>query len=160
MRGFLVVLTLISLVFSSGAAAETPDLPLPRFVSIKSSKANLRSGPGLNYPIKWIVVKSGIPVEVIAEFEQWRKVRDMQGDEGWIHRSMLSGKRMLTIMDYTHTMYRDPALDSYPVALVDAGVQAEIEECEQNWCSIKAGGYSGWVERDAVWGLYPEEIID
>lgn len=143
--------------FLAGAALE---LPLPRFVSLKSSEANIRKGPGLNYGVKWVLVKKNLPVEVIAEFEQWRKIRDMDGDEGWVHRAMLDGKRTVTILDYTHTMYKSPGDESYPVALIEAGVNAELLECEDRWCRVEVDNYSGWIDRESLWGLYPDEKIN
>jgi SH3-like domain-containing protein len=136
------------------------ELPLPRYVSVKSGEANVRKGPGLNYKIKWVLVRKGLPVEIIAEFEQWRKIRDIDGDEGWIHRAMINGKRMVTILDYTRTMYKESNPDSYPVALIEAGANAELLECEEKWCRIESEGQRGWVERDGLWGIYPDEQIN
>lgn len=136
------------------------DLPLPRYVSLKSTEANVRKGPGLNYSIKWVLVRKNMPLEVIAEFEQWRKVRDISGDEGWVHRAMLNGKRTATVLDYTHTMYKSDSTDSYPVALVEAGANVDLIECEEEWCKVEAEDYRGWVERESLWGIYPDEEID
>lgn len=160
MRIRQIIVLFIAVLAVSAPAWATLDLPLPRFVSLKSEEANIRKGPGLNYGIKYVYVKKNIPLEVIAEFEQWRKVRDIDGDEGWVHRAMLNGKRSITVTNYTHTMYKSPSKDSYPMALVEAGVSAELLECEDTWCKIGVEEQKGWIEREALWGVYPDEKVN
>jgi len=150
----------LATVFCNSAQAKTT-LPLPRFVSLKSQEANVRAGPGLRYQIKWVVVRKNIPVEVIAEFEQWRKVKDMQGDEGWIHRSQLTNKRNVVITgEVTQVIHKYSSPDSLPVARAEPGVVAELLSCNQGACRVRAEGYRGWVRRENLWGIYPEEIVD
>ncbi len=133
------------------------DLPLPRFVSIKSPESNLRTGPGLRYPVRLVITRPGVPVEVIAEFENWRKIRDIEGDEGWVHRSMVSGERRVTILHGTQTLYDEPEPDAQPVAFVEEGVNAVLKECDENWCEVNADGNTGWIMRKLVWGVYVGE---
>lgn len=153
----------LSSLLLTEAYAKSTILPLPRFVSIKSSEANLRTGPNVRYPVRWVFIKKGEPVEITAEFEQWRKVRDKQGDEGWVHESMLSGQRYVILEgrnDTLHRLYRKPSSTSYPVAQFAAGVRAELKACEQDWCKIEAAEIQGWIHKQELWGVYPHEIFD
>jgi SH3-like domain-containing protein len=160
MRSFFLAGACLLLLVALPAAAKN-ELPLPRYVSIKSPEANIRSGPGLRYPVHWVIVKKAVPVEVIAEYENWRKIRDMEGEEGWVHRSMLANERTVSILHGTQTLYEDPKPDSSPVAFVEEGVYARLEKCNENWCRVNADGHTGWVIRKAIWGVYPgEEKID
>ncbi|MGH6930859.1 MAG: SH3 domain-containing protein [Dongiaceae bacterium] len=135
-------------------------LPVPRFVSLRSSEVNLRTGPGTNYPVDWVFVRRGLPVEVIAEFDVWRKIRDWQGTVGWVHQSMLAGRRTALISGLERTLGRTVAADAAAVARLAPGVIAEIGECVVDWCRLEVDGLSGWLRRDEFWGVYPEERIE
>lgn len=135
-------------------------LPLPRFVSVRSSEVNVRTGPGVRYEVKWTVVRKSIPLEVIAEFEQWRKIRDVQGEEGWVHASMLTGKRTAIIMSDHQILRRSVGPGSPPVAMAEAGVVAEILSCKGTFCRVRAGDYAGWLDRANIWGVYEQEEIE
>ncbi|WP_299397619.1 SH3 domain-containing protein [Pelagibius sp.] len=132
-------------------------LPLPRFVSLRASEVNLRSGPGTRYPIDWVYRRSGMPVEIIDEFDTWRRIRDWQGTEGWVHQSMVQGRRSVLITGQRRTLKRRPEAAAPGVAMLDAGVIAALERCRDGWCEVSAGGYSGWLPRDSFYGLYPDE---
>ncbi len=132
-------------------------LPLPRFVSLRASEVNLRSGPGTRYPIDWVYRRSGMPVEIIDEFDTWRRIRDWQGTEGWVHQSMVQGRRSVLITGQRRTLKRRPEAAAPGVAMLDAGVIAGLERCRDGWCEVSAGGYSGWLPRDSFYGLYPDE---
>ena len=134
-------------------------LPLPRFVSLRASEVNLRSGPGTRYPIDWVYRRSGMPVEIIDEFDTWRRIRDWQGTEGWVHQSMVQGRRSALITGQRRTLKRRPEADAPGVAMLDAGVIAKLERCRAAWCEVSAGGYSGWLPRDSFYGLYPDEEV-
>ena len=136
------------------------DLRLPRYVSVKADEANVRTGPGVRYQIKWVLKRKQMPLEVIAEFEQWRKVRDIQGDEGWAHRSMLTNKRTAIITGDTQTMRRNPSSESSSIARLEVGVIGELLECNKRFCKLRSQDYKGWVDRDFVWGVYPDEWLD
>ena len=120
----------------------------------------MRSGPGLRYPIRWIYRREGLPVEVIAESDTWRKLRDWEGTEGWMHQSMLTGGRTVMVAGGSVFILNDPNPNSYTVAQLEAGVIAALQRCEGDWCEVSAGGYSGWLRRDAVYGVYPGETIE
>jgi SH3-like domain-containing protein len=149
---------------ASGAlAGETSGLPLPRFVSLRSDEVNVRTGPGVRYPIDWIYARKDLPVEVIAEFEAWRKIRDWQGTEGWVHQSMLSGRRMMVVIGTPRSLRSSDAESSDPVAIVEPGVTGRILQCPRNrdFCRIEVGGQvQGWLRRDELWGVYKGEWIE
>lgn len=143
-------------------AGETSGLPLPRFVSLRSDEVNLRSGPGVRYPIDWIYSRKDLPVEVIAEFEAWRKIRDWQGTEGWVHQSMLSGRRMMVVMGAARSLRSSDAESADPLAVVEAGVLGRILQCPRNrdFCRIEVSQSQGWMRRDEIWGVYKGEWIE
>lgn len=135
-------------------------LPLPRFVTLRADEVNLRIGPGIRYPIDWVYRRAGLPVEIIDEFDTWRRIRDWQGTEGWVHQSMVQGQRGILVTGKRRTLRRHPASDAPGVALIDAGVVGVLESCGPEWCEVSLGGYSGWLQRDAFYGLYPGEEVD
>lgn len=140
-------------------AAEKAALPIPRFVSIKASEANIRTGPNIRYPIQWVFVKKGEPVEIIAEFEQWRKVRDKQGDQGWIHESMLSGHRHIIIIgNKPQMLYKESSTASNPILRVEPEVRGSLLSCTKEWCNISIANTKGWMEKSNLWGVYPNEV--
>jgi SH3-like domain-containing protein len=153
----------ISLAVSPEAVAETfgseTKLPIPRFVSLRSNEVNLRTGPGTTYPVDWVFVRRGLPVEIIAEFDVWRKIRDWQGTVGWVHQSMLDGRRSVRITGGERTLRSEPADSASALARLAPGVIGRLLRCEGAWCKIDAQGYRGWLKRDEFWGTYPDESI-
>ena len=139
-------------------------LPLPRFVSLKSGRVNSRVGPGVTYAVDWMYLKAGLPMEIIQEFDNWRKVRDSDGSEGWVNQSLLSGKRTAMMAPWkqgqTVPLFDAPGKAGALVAQVSAGVVADVSNCTGDWCEITAGGYDGWVEQTQLWGVYPGEAVD
>ncbi len=136
-----------------------PKLPVPRFVTLGSKKVNVRTGPGLRYPITVVLEKKGLPVEVVKQFNGWRKILDKEGDEGWVYMNLLSGKRAVIIDNGEQIMRDDPQEDSRPVVKLDMGVIARLHKCDGGWCKISIDGYGGWVERQNVWGVLPNETF-
>ncbi len=136
-------------------------LPLPRFVSLRSQEVNMRTGPGVRYPVDWVYKRRNMPVEVVAEFGTWRKVRDVQGTEGWIHQSMLSSKRTLAVTGQTRTLRQHPDSKSPAVARVEPGAVGEVKFCSDGsgWCQLSFGKHGGWLRRVEFWGVYPSEKI-
>jgi SH3-like domain-containing protein len=135
-------------------------LPLPRFVSLKSAKVNVRRGPSSDHAVAWVFQRKGMPVEITAEFENWRRIRDSEGQEGWILQQMLSGKRTMIVPSTLTPLREDPDTQSDVVANLSPGVSGEVEECNGNWCLISAGGYDGYVAQEMIWGVYPGETLD
>jgi SH3-like domain-containing protein len=134
-------------------------LPLPRFASLRAGKVNLRAGPGVRYPVEWVYQRRGLPVMITAEFDVWRKIRDWRGTVGWIHRSMLTGKRAVIITAREIVLRRKPAQDAPAVARAASGVIARVLSCEGAWCRIEAGGIRGWARRTQLWGTLKGEKI-
>lgn len=139
-------------------------LPIPRFVSLKAEKVNVRRGPSSDHAVAWVFQRKGLPVEIVAEFENWRRVRDSDGSEGWILQNMLSGKRTAVIAPWkqgqTVPLHTSAGAAAGLVAKVGAGVVSEVEGCDGNWCELTAGGYDGYVEQSQLWGVYPGEKVD
>lgn len=169
-RRVLVIATLATaLAYATfrPADAETPTrveapsgLLTPRFVSLSVNLANMRAGPGTRYPILWAYGRRNLPLEVIREYDLWRMVRDPAGDEGWMHRQLLSSKRFVHILPEQLTLLADPAAESHGVIVVEAGVDAEMLACEIAWCRLGIAGIKGWAPKSALWGVYDDEIFD
>jgi SH3-like domain-containing protein len=153
---------------SIGGEAQRPvgpsGLPIPRFVSLKAEKVNVRRGPSSEHPVAWVFQRKGLPVEIVAEFENWRRVRDSDGEEGWILQNMLSGKRTAVIAPWkqgqTVPLHDKPQAGAGLVAQTAAGVLAEVEGCDGQWCELAAGGYGGFIEQTQLWGVYPGEKVE
>ena len=135
-------------------------LPIPRFASLRSDEVNVRTGPGTRYPVDWVFRRKGMPVEIVAEFENWRKVRDWQGASGWVHQSLLTGKRGFLISTKSAELHKTPTNDAPVVAKLEPEVVGEIRSCTGDWCRVRAGGVTGWVERTDLWGVYKSEPIN
>lgn len=135
-------------------------LPLPRFVSLGSDKVNVRTGPGSQYPISWQYQRRGLPVEIIAEFEHWRRVRDRDGTDGWVRKTLLSGRRYALIEGSTRAIREKPDAASDIVAEAEAGVVVRIKKCRTEWCEVEAGRKNGYLPRQFVWGIYANEVIE
>lgn len=154
---FIVPSSMIALAAPKGSG-----LPLPRFVSLQSEEANLRTGPGLQYPIAWIYHRRSLPLEVIAEYRTWRKVRDWQGTAGWMHQSMLSGQRTLIVTAERSAIQRGPEPASPIIAIAESGVIGRLLFCPQgnSLCRAEFGGREGWIGRDTFWGIHPDEALE
>ena len=143
-------------------------LPLPRFVSLKSDRVNLRAGPGTDYPAAWVFRRAGLPLEVIKEFETWRQVRDAEGTSGWVLQSFLSGRRTALVLPWdvkdgspppqVPVMSSDSG-SSRTVAVVEAGVIANVHECDSVWCRVTIDTYRGYIEQKKLWGVYDAEVL-
>ncbi|MSO72638.1 MAG: hypothetical protein EXQ84_03385 [Rhodospirillaceae bacterium] len=136
-------------------------LPIPRFVSLRTDPINLRTGPGVRYPVDWVYVRRQLPVEVIGEFDTWRRIRDPDGAEGWVHQSMLSGKRTAVVTGAARALKRTGEDAAEDVATLEAGVVVNVQRCPANtgYCRVEASGLQGWLKRDQFWGVYPGEAL-
>ena len=138
-------------------------LPLPRFVSLKSGRVNLRIGPGLSYSVDWMYMKPGLPMEIVQEYDNWRRVRDSEGAEGWINQSLLSGRRTAIAAPWQKgkaseiALLSKPERDSRAVAILEPGVIGTIKQCDGDWCQMTFDGNIGWISQSLVWGAYPGE---
>ena len=147
-------------------------LPLPRFVSLKADKVHVRQGPGTDHKIAWVFQQAGLPVEVIQEFESWRRVRDSEGATGWVFHAMLSGRRTVLILPWevkggelkdgktAQAELRSSGSGSGAVvAVVEAGVLANVRTCDGAWCEVVAGQHAGHIEQKKLWGVYDKESV-
>lgn len=164
---FMSAFIFINTAHAQAVGKGISNLELPRFVSLKAGEARLRVGPGKNYGVDWLYVKRGLPLEVVQEFDYWRRVRDSEGNEGWIFHSLLSGKRTIVIApwekgnaDKTIIVRARPDRNSKPVRRFQPGVLAEVTQCDGSWCYIVHKNGKGYVAQGEVWGVYPDEKLD
>jgi SH3-like domain-containing protein len=135
-------------------------LRLPRFVSLDADKINLRTGPGQRYPIDWVLTRREMPVEIIAQFENWRRIREWDGTTGWVQQNLLTGKRYAIVAKGDNRpIHRNPDPASAHVARAEPGVIGRLTECRDSWCRIEAQSVSGWIRRADLWGVYPDEKV-
>jgi SH3-like domain-containing protein len=149
----------LALALAPSAASAAEGAAVPRFASIRAGEANLRTGPGVRYPIEWVFVHPDLPVEILAEHQVWRKVRDAEGTEGWMHQSMLSKRRSVIVTGGAQAMRREPAADAPLVAEVEPRVVARLLACADAWCRVEVAGRRGWMPRLALWGVRPDETF-
>jgi len=135
-------------------------LPLPRFAALRSEETNVRTGPNTRYPIDWVFKRKSMPVEIIAEYENWRKIRDWQGAGGWVHQSLLTGKRSVTVSAKEAILYKTPATNATEVARLQTEVICLVKSCNGEWCRVQVGPHVGWIERTKVWGAYKGEVVN
>lgn len=139
-------------------------LPLPRFVSLKADRVNVRSGPTRDNDVTWVYTHAGLPVEITAEYGNWRRIRDWEGAEGWVYHSLLAGKRTAMVMTKRKGAFVPlyDGADSHGAvsARLEAGVLATIQRCTGTWCHISGRNFDGWIEQNRVWGAYPNEKVD
>ena len=145
-------------------AGSVSGLPVPRFVSLKSDRVNVRSGPNKDQDVRWVYTRAGMPVEITAEFENWRRIRDWEGAEGWVYHSLLSGKRSAvvvpTLKDEPVPLYESSDIESAVVARLQSGVLGQIKSCNGQWCEFSGKDFSGWIRQERLWGAYPNEKVD
>jgi SH3-like domain-containing protein len=135
------------------------NLPLPRYVSLKTDEGNARRGPALDQRIDWVFVREDMPLRITAEYGHWRRVEDREGEGGWIHYSLLSGTRTV-IVDEDLPLRTSPEDGSQEIAMLEPGVIARLETCDPAWCRISAGGYGGWAPKAALWGVGADEVLE
>jgi SH3-like domain-containing protein len=139
---------------------ESTGLPMPRFASLNAEQVFARMGPGTRFPIKWTYQRANLPVEIIDEFDNWRKIRDIDGEEGWVHQSLLSGKRFVIQHNGENMpLYRKNIDTSRQTAIAESGAILALDSCENQWCEVNAMGLSGWIQKEFLWGVYEGEQI-
>jgi SH3-like domain-containing protein len=149
---------------SAGGDAASSGLQVPRFVSLKADRVNVRGGPDKDHDVAWIYTRVGWPVEITAEFENWRRIRDSDGSEGWVYHSLLSGKRMAVVQLKSKTdlgaLHDKPDVHSEVTAQLQSGVLGSVKHCTGTWCRFFGQGFDGWIEQDQLWGVYPDEKVE
>lgn len=138
------------------------DLPLPRFASLRSNKINTHVGPGKQYPIEWSYERQNMPVEIVAEFENWRQIRDLDGAMSWVHVSLLSGHRYAITTKQTRELKEKPEDKSKIVASLEPNVIVSLKKAQGEWIQVESrsdkGKYIGWLKNNQIWGTYPHEV--
>ena len=156
----LMLLLALAARVPATAADEDVGLKVPRFVSLHSDKVNLRTGPGRQYPIEWVLTRKDMPVEIVAQFEHWRRIRDWEGTEGWVQEHMVAGRRTAIVAKGAERpLHQEPDPASAVVARAAPGVVAHLLECRGPWCRIETDNLSGWMRRSDLWGVYPDETV-
>ncbi|WP_425364096.1 SH3 domain-containing protein [Candidatus Tisiphia endosymbiont of Hybos culiciformis] len=152
--GSILILTVIPLL----TKADNQKLPIPRFASIKANEVNARVGPTIRAPIEWVFIKKGEPIEIIAEYEQWRQIRDIKGEGGWVHSSVLSGKRSVIVVSPELVILTRVADDpSKVVAKVSNHVRCLLNKCKKDHCQVRCKNCTGWLPKKLLWGVYKDE---
>jgi SH3-like domain-containing protein len=145
-------------------AAQGTGLPLPRFVSLKASRVNVRIGPSNEHAVKWIFVRAGLPVEIVQEFENWRRIRDSSGAEGWVYHGLLSGRRTALVAPWQNAeptaLYASADAAASVRATLSPNVVVQVKECDGRWCEVEGPRFEGFVEQSMLWGVYPDETVD
>ena len=136
------------------------NLPLPRYVSLRSSEINVRRGPGLDYRKDWVFHRAGLPVRIVEEYGDWRRIVDKDDAGGWVYHAMLSGRRTVVVLEDGVVLRTDPTDAAPPTARAEQGVVARLHACQPDWCVIEADGYSGWVRKPSIWGVEPDEVVE
>ena len=158
------VALLLTAAAAQAGSDTTSSLPVPRFVSLKADRVNVRGGPDKDHDVAWIYTRVGLPVEITAEFDNWRRIRDSEGAEGWVYHSLLTGKRTAAVQLKTKTdlapLYQTPDMHGVVTARLQVGVLGSVKHCTGTWCQISGDGFAGWIEQSALWGVYPGEKID
>lgn len=176
---FRMLLAAVASAIATVAAAQPADsgagfpggsgLPVPRFVSLKSDRVNMRKGPGTDYPTAWVYRRAGLPLEVIKEFEGWRHVRDADGAAGWVLQSFLSGRRTALVLPWEIkqgapapkiALRRNDSDRARAVAMIEAGVIANLSSCDGRWCRVNIDKFQGYIEQKKLWGVYEGEVIN
>lgn len=134
------------------------NLPLPRYVSLKSGEGNVRRGPSLSHRIDWVFLRRDMPLQVVAEYGHWRRVIDREGLGGWVHYALLSGTRTVIVDEHLLPLRTRPDAEAPVLAELELGVIARLGECTPDWCRLSAGGYRGWAPKSALWGVEANEI--
>jgi SH3-like domain-containing protein len=150
---------------AGGDQSEGSGLPLPRFASLKSDHVNVRGGPNKDHDVAWIFTRPALPVEITAEFENWRRIRDRDGSEGWVYHTLLSGRRTAYVArQKTQTdlvqLHDSPDRASPLRAMLEPGVIGAVKRCNGQWCRFAGEGFDGWIEQGRLWGVYPNEKIE
>ncbi len=159
---FYVLLATFLTITPLMAQEQSDTLDLPRMSSLRSNLINARSGPGSRYPIEWVYMQKGAPIEVVAEFEHWRKVKDWDGQTSWVHKAMLSSLRTIKVITLgQNNLYKKPSTDSSVVARAEDGAVGEIKECpkSKSFCLVDFNGIQGWIKKQDIFGIYEKEEI-
>jgi SH3-like domain-containing protein len=166
---FRLALALVLALAGPAAAQDQPaagvavgpetNLPMPRYVSLRGGEVNVRRGPGLEYRIDWVFQRRGLPVRVIDEYGNWRRIADSDDTGGWVYHALLTAKRMALITAPEVSFRAEPADSGAVTARAEQGVVAHLLQCLADWCEVEAKGTEGWVRKTAIWGVDAGEVF-
>jgi SH3-like domain-containing protein len=146
------------------ASGSVSGLPIPRFVSLKPDRVNVRAGPNKDQEVRWVYTHAGMPVEITAEFENWRRIRDWEGAEGWVYHSLLSGRRTAMVLtkskDELVPLFESADIESAVVARLQSGVLGSLKFCNGTWCHFIGKSFEGYIRQERLWGAYPNERVE
>lgn len=150
--------------FARDSVPTASGLPVPRYVSLKSDHVNVRAGPTKDNDVAWVYTRSGLPVEITGEYENWRRVRDSEGAEGWVYHSLLSGRRTAVVTmkkkDDLAALHESADETSDVTARLQVGVVTQVKKCTATWCHVYGNGFDGWIEQQRLWGVYEDEQVN
>jgi SH3-like domain-containing protein len=159
----LIASAMPALAGSELASGPSSGLPVPRFVSLKPDKVNVRAGPARDHHVTWQYTRSGLPVEITAESDNWRRIRDWEGSEGWVYHSMLSGRRTAVVIskakDELVSVFAESDVQGRLSARLQPGVTASVKRCNGKMCQVAGAGFAGWIEQQRLWGVYSNETL-
>lgn len=161
----LLIMFFIVILLNIKAYAQAEQMSIPRFAVIRSAKMNSRIGPGFDYPVIWHYWRKDMPVEIIEDYDQWRKIKDIDGDTSWVYQSLLTGGRTAIVKEVDNDNMRflpiltSPRNDAHMISQIEGGAIVKIKNCDSEWCYINAGKITGYVQENKLWGLYNKEII-
>jgi SH3-like domain-containing protein len=170
MRIVRAAVMLAAVLIAAGASAQVSaigpytGLPMPRYVSLGAGEVNVRQGPGTTHRIAFRYVQSGLPVQIVSEFENWRRIRDWDGYEGWVLHSLLSSARSVLVAPWNWDgepidLRDDRAPDSATIAHLVPGVQGTALGCDGQSCRVTVQGRTGWIEQAVLWGVFADEVF-
>ncbi|MTI18484.1 aspartyl-trna synthetase [Rhodobacteraceae bacterium RKSG542] len=147
------------------ASSSVSGLPIPRYVSLKSDRVNVRVGPSREHDVSWTFIRSRLPVEIIAEYEDWRRIRDWEGQTGWVFRTLLTGYRSALVTPWESAegntpLRRRPGPNERVVAELEPEVLVGVLECKDGYCRVSGRDFDGWVDQSRLFGVYPDEVVE
>ncbi|MDN5249229.1 MAG: SH3 domain-containing protein [Alphaproteobacteria bacterium] len=163
--GRITLFIFISIEVLLPVLGHTEPLPLPRFTSVRSARMNSRIGPGFDYAIAWNYSRKNLPVEIIEEYGQWRRIKDIDGDISWVYQALLGGPRTAIVRPVSSEiglfvpLYASKAKTSYIISKIQKGAVATLKSCDTKWCYVNFPQVSGYVEQACLWGVYNNELL-
>ncbi len=159
--GIIAALLLASIATAQQTAVgQVTGLPIPRFVSMKSGSANVRRGPSISNRVDWVLRHRGTPLIVLAEYQEWFRVEDVDGEGGWVHTKLLSPRRTLLVQEDLLPLREAPSSSARKLARLEAGVTLRLGACQLNWCEGSIEGFTGWLPKSGIWGVLADEVFE
>ena len=158
----IIILFITIIIFTQNTFAEIGKetrLEIPRYVSLKSNDANIRVGPSKKYPIVLKYTIKNYPLKVLEEYEEWRRVEDFKQNTGWIHKSLITGKRTGIILSDEKNVKLLNTLNGNVIGEIGKRNIVYLEKCKINWCLVSLGNFNGWMDKKYIWGVKQNEII-